>query len=71
MNKPHIRVRAVCAAAAVLLTGLSSTVFVSAAPRELERRITAHALAVQLDRTQVESVKTAGALESATSSPAG
>jgi hypothetical protein len=53
MNKPYLRMRVLCAAAAVMLTGLSSTVFVSAAPRELERRITAHALAVELDRAQV------------------
>jgi hypothetical protein len=71
MNQPHIRMRVLCAAAAVLLTGLSSTVFVSAAPRDLERRITARSLALQLDRAQVESLRTAVALESATNSPAG
>ena len=69
MNKPYLRMRVLCAAAAVMLTGLSSTVFVSAAPRELERRITAHALAMELDRTQVDA--TVVALAPAAKSPAG
>jgi hypothetical protein len=69
MNKPYLRMRVLCAAAAVMLTGLSSTVFVSAAPRELERRITAHALAVELDRAQVEPTVVARA--TGANSPAG
>jgi hypothetical protein len=69
MNKPFVHMRMLCAAAAVLLTGLSSTVFVSAEPRVLERRITAHALAVELDRAQARPMQ-AAALAS-TSSPAG
>ena len=38
MKKPHIKKRIVCGAAAILITGLSSTVFVSAEPRPLESR---------------------------------
>jgi hypothetical protein len=68
MIKPYLRMRVLCAAAAVMLTGLSSTVFVSAAPRELERRISAHALAVSLDRGQAEARV---ALQPAAQSPAG
>lgn len=41
MAKHHVRKRVVCATAAVLLTGLSSTVFVSAEPRTLESRAAA------------------------------
>ena len=40
MKTSHIRMRVVCAAAAFLLTGLSSTVFVSAEPRTFERSAT-------------------------------
>jgi hypothetical protein len=71
MNKPQIRMRVLCAVAAVLLTGLSSTVFVSAAPRTFERRIAAHALSVQLDRTRAESIRTTLALTPTARSPAG
>lgn len=38
MAKHHVRKRVVCATAAVLLTGLSSTVFVAAEPRAVESR---------------------------------
>jgi hypothetical protein len=69
MNKPHLRMRVACAAAAVMLTGLSSTVFVSAAPRQLERRISAHALAMSVDGGQVEATRVA--LRPAATSPAG
>jgi hypothetical protein len=41
MKTTQIRQHLVCATAAVLLTGLSSTVFVSAEPRTLERRVIA------------------------------
>ena len=37
MNKSHVHVRVACAAAAVVLTALSSTVFVSAEPTNLDR----------------------------------
>ena len=69
MIKPYLPMRVLCAAAAVMLTGLSSTVFVSAAPRELERRISAHALTVSLDRGRVEAARIA--LQPAAQSPAG
>jgi hypothetical protein len=69
MNEPYIRMRVLCAAAAVMLTALSSTVFVSAAPRELERRITAHAHTVKLDRAHMETTRVA--LTPAANSPAG
>ncbi|HEX7116684.1 MAG TPA: c-type cytochrome [Steroidobacter sp.] len=52
MGTPHFRRRVVCAAAAVLLTGLSSTVFVSAEPQSLERRHTTPVKAV--DRATVD-----------------
>ena len=68
MNKSYFRMRVVCAAAAVLLTGLSTTVFVSAEPRVLERRITAQALKVE--RARAESIRTAAALARTTLSPA-
>ncbi|MGH8176329.1 MAG: c-type cytochrome [Steroidobacter sp.] len=65
MKKPHVRKRVVCAAAAVLMTGLSSTVFVSAEPRTLESRgVSAPTRAPKVDLVKVERgryiVKTAG-----------
>ena len=52
MKKPQIRKRVLCAAAAVLLTGLSSTVFVSAEPRALESRAASAVRTVNLDPQQ-------------------
>ena len=52
MNKPDVRTRVLCAAAAVLLTALSSTVFVASEPTNLDRRseATGTVAAVQADR---------------------
>jgi hypothetical protein len=41
VNTPYIRMRVICAAVAVLLTALSSTVFVSAEPANLDRVVVA------------------------------
>lgn len=65
MTKPHVRKRVICAAAAVLLTGLSSTVFVSAEPRAPESRAVAKPVRdARVDRAQIDRgrylVKTAG-----------
>ena len=53
MKKHQIRKHVVCAAAAVLLTGLSSTVFVSAEPRTLETRISVAQTVRSVDQTPV------------------
>jgi hypothetical protein len=57
MSKPHVRKRVICAAAAVVLTALSSTVFVSAEPTNLDRQATPlRTAAVTVDSTVIESV---------------
>jgi hypothetical protein len=38
MHQPHVRKHVICAAAAVLLTALSSALFVSAEPTNLDRQ---------------------------------
>ena len=53
MKKHHIRKRVVCAAAAVLMTALSSTVFVSAEPRTLATRISVAQTVRLVDQTPV------------------
>jgi hypothetical protein len=59
MKTPHMRKRVVCATAAVLLTGLSSMVFVSAEPRLLESRLRALGVAGQVAPSYIPHGQTA------------